>query len=214
MHAVLRLEHDHGVARGVEALKERLAVVGLLGRLGEERGGQLAGVADHDHGLRVVLERDERRGLDGLRSLVDDDGVELEAGDAHHHLEDGLRARARERAAHHLGRLEHALAHLHGAGALVPKAVRGVLRVAAHARFGHGLAPLFHKVVQRAAVHHARHLRLRLRASFAGSLALPVAAAAHGLADAHHLQVLPGQAWRRPSVGAWTERRGRGGVGV
>ena len=68
----------------------------------EHRGRQLARVAHHHHSVRVELEGDQSARLHRLGGLVNDHCVELEPGDLHHHLQDGLRTGSGQRRTHHI----------------------------------------------------------------------------------------------------------------
>ncbi len=49
MHTVLRVEHHLGVSPALQPLEQALSVVGALSVAGEDRGGELCGVPDHDN---------------------------------------------------------------------------------------------------------------------------------------------------------------------
>jgi hypothetical protein len=63
----------------MQSLEQTLSKVTSLGAVAEDRRGELTGIAHHDHGQWIVLEGDERGRLHGLRGLVNNHCVELEA---------------------------------------------------------------------------------------------------------------------------------------
>ena len=76
MHAVLCLEKNDGVPRGLHALEQRALVQGGAGCLREHCCGQLARVPNEHAAPRAEAQRDERGGLNRLTSLIDHERVE------------------------------------------------------------------------------------------------------------------------------------------
>ena len=85
MHAVLHRQQLRRLARELKPLKQATAIAALHGMHTHDRRGQLHGVA-HEHEPRRKRpggQQDARLGLDQLRGLVHDDGVE-EGGAVRH----------------------------------------------------------------------------------------------------------------------------------